>query len=393
MKSLIELRREHKVKIDEARAIMTTADNEKRALNDDEGTNFDALMSEVDAMEQSIMTEERRLMLARGHAEPIDPVAKLDGTRRGYVGNEERGKLLRATNDRENRSVEITDTGVLLPSYQASDIKPTFNVVSSLIDRVGVKMLQGGDTFKQAYVDTYGTGGYTDEKGTPPTAEPTFGYATVSRTKIGAYAEDTEELLKLPLADYDAEVVRGITIALRRKITAEILIGDGETGHFVGIFDNGATAINSATDKTASEIDEDFLDDLIFSYGGDENVEDAGVLILNKLDLKAIAMLRDADGKRIYSVNPTGNTGTIDGIIPYIINSNCKAISATATTSGQYSMAYGPLSAYTMAIFSPMSVARSTDYKFKEGMIAHRGVIFAGGNVTMKNGFLRVKKG
>jgi hypothetical protein len=25
-------------------------------------------------------------------------------------------------------------------------------------------------------------------------------------------------------------------------------------------------------------------------------------------------------------------------------------------------------------------------------MIAHRGVIFAGGNVTAKNGFLRIKK-
>ena len=56
-------------------------------------------------------------------------------------------------------------------------------------------------------------------------------------------------------------------------------------------------------------------------------------------------------------------------------------------------MAYGPLSNYTMAIFSEMEVKRSTDYKFKEGMIAHRGVVFSGGNVTAKNGFLRVKKG
>jgi hypothetical protein len=55
-------------------------------------------------------------------------------------------------------------------------------------------------------------------------------------------------------------------------------------------------------------------------------------------------------------------------------------------------MAYGPLSNYMLTIFSDMDVTRSTDYKFKQGMIAHKGVVFAGGNVVSKNGFLRVKK-
>ena len=115
------------------------------------------------------------------------------------------------------------------------------------------------------------------------------------------------------------------------------------------------------------------------------------MLILNKNDLKAFAMLRDYNGRKVHEVKPKGNYGTIDGV-PYIINSNCKAISDSGTRSGDYAMAYGPLSNYTMAIFSDLEVSRSTDYKFKEGLIAHRGVIFAGGNVTAKNGFLRIKK-
>lgn len=223
------------------------------------------------------------------------------------------------------------------------------------------------------------------------TAEPTFGYAEITKTKIAAYAEDSEELEKLPAADYGREVVKGISIAVRKKINREILFGDGTSGHFTGIFDDGATAIDANTDIDFSEIDEETLDTIIYSYGGDENVEDLAVLILNKQDLKAFAMLRDSNGRKIHDVKAKGNYGTIDGV-PYIINSNCKAISSPTTTSGQYAMAYGPLSNYTMAIFSDLEVARSTDYKFKEGMIAHRGVIFAGGNVTAKNGFLRVKR-
>lgn len=299
---------------------------------------------------------------------------------------EQRGKALL-----EKRSVTIGSTGVILPEYQAADIKPTFNEVSSLVDNVGIKVFKGGESFKQPYLAGYGTADYTTEDGNPADAEPTFGYAEIKKTKIAAYAEDSEELEKLPAADYGNEVVKGISIAVRKKLNREILFGDGATGHFVGIFDDGATAIDVATDIDFSEIDEETLDTIIYSYGGDENVEDVSVLILNKQDLKAFAMLRDSNGRKIHDVKAKGNYGTIDGV-PFIINSNCKAISDSATTSGEYAMAYGPLSNYTMAIFSDLEVSRSTDYKFKEGMIAHRGVIFAGGNVTAKNGFLRVKR-
>ena len=68
------------------------------------------------------------------------------------------------------------------------------------------------------------------------------------------------------------------------------------------------------------------------------------------------------------------------------------ALSASATAAGTYCMAYGSLSNYRLVVFSDLDVQRSTDYKFKEGMIAHRAEIYAGGNVVTYNGFIRVKK-
>ena len=300
---------------------------------------------------------------------------------------EKRGKALL-----EGRSVTVGASNLVIPKYQATDIRPTFNEVSSLIDRVSIKILIGGESFRQPYLSGYGIGGYTDEGGDPTVAEPTFGYADINKAKIAAYAEDSEEVLKLPAADYDGEVQKGIRIAIRKKATREILVGDGDTNHLVGIFSNKATAIDSSTDLEIAVINEDTLDQIIYSFGGDEDVEDVAVLILNKLDLKAFAMLRDAEGRKLYKVTSRGNTGDIDGV-PYIINSACKAISDSTVTAGNYCMAYGPLSNYMLTIFSDIDISRSTDYKFKEGMIAHRGVVFAGGNVVSKNGFLRVKKG
>ncbi|OUC03838.1 capsid protein [Bacillus thuringiensis serovar medellin] len=300
--------------------------------------------------------------------------------------SEKRGQALM-----ENRAVTVGSGNVVLPKHSATDIRPTFNEVSTLIDRVSSKTLKGGESYQQPYIKSYGEGDYTTEGNDYNTSETTFGYADITKAKVTAYSEDTEELQKLPAADYDAEVMKGITVATRKKLTREILIGTGATNRLAGIFSAAATAIDSATDLEISAIDASTLDEIIYSYGGDEDVEDAAVLILNKLDLKAFAKLRTSDGKKVYNVVSQGNSGTIDGV-PFIINSACKAISDAKTTAGQYNMAYGPLSNYQLTIFSDMDVQRSTDFKFKQGMIAHRGSVFAGGNVISKNGFLRVKK-
>ncbi|PEL70737.1 MULTISPECIES: phage major capsid protein [Bacillus cereus group] len=300
--------------------------------------------------------------------------------------SEKRGQALM-----ENRAVTVGSGNVVLPKHSATDIRPTFNEVSTLIDRVSSKTLKGGESYQQPYIKSYGEGDYTTEGNDYNTSETTFGYADITKAKVTAYSEDTEELQKLPAADYDAEVMKGITVATRKKLTREILIGTGATNRLAGIFSAAATAIDSATDLEISAIDASTLDEIIYSYGGDEDVEDAAVLILNKLDLKAFAKLRTSDGKKVYNVVSQGNSGTIDGV-PFIINSACKAVSDAKTTAEQYNMAYGPLSNYQLTIFSDMDVQRSTDFKFKQGMIAHRDSVFAGGNVISKNGFLRVKK-
>jgi len=298
------------------------------------------------------------------------------------IDYEQRGKDLL-----EKRSVTMGSSSIIAPQHQATDIKPGFNQVSSLVDRVTIKPLQGGESYKRPYVKGYGEGTYTAEGAAASNTEPEFGYADINKAKITSYAEDTEEVEKLPAANYAQEVENGMRIAVRRKISAEILNGDGTTNHLMGIFNS--TVIEATTDLEVSNITADTLDEIVFSYGGDEDVEDAAVLILSKKDLKAFSMLRATNGEKLHKIVSNGNTGTID-TIPYIINSACKSIGEAS--QDDYCMAYGSLSNYELAVFSDVEVKKSTDYKFKEGMIAHRGVTFVGGNVAAHNGFLRVKK-
>lgn len=362
-------------------------------LEGNEKADLIALEAELKALDaEKLNIEKREAMLAGINAgtvetNKIDKPGEKTPEAEKIVEAEKRGKDLK-----EKRAVTVAASGIILPVYKATDIKPTFNQVSSLIDRVTTMNLNGGESFTQPYLTGYGEGDYTGENADYADAEPTFGSAIMSKAKVTSYAEDSEETFKLPAAAYDGQVVTGMTVALRKKITKGILVGTGAANQFAGIFSTAATAIDSATDIEITEIDETTLDEIIYSYGGDENVEDISVLILNKMDLKAFATLRDADGEKIYEVKNNGNTGTIDGV-PFIINSACKAVSKPATNSGEFAMAYGPCANYMMAVFSGIEIQRSTDYKFKQGMICHKGVVFAGGNVTSKNGFLRVKKG
>ncbi len=303
------------------------------------------------------------------------------------------GKYQAKTLSRGMRNALSTSSDVVMTKHTSSDIAPAFNDVSSLIDRVKTVPLRGGESYQRPYVISYGDGaGSTNEGEDYNLSEPEFGYAEIVREKITAYAEEPEEMEKLPDADYDSIVEDSVTKAIRRYASRQILIGPGGTGKFRGIFFNPTEekerVIDPETDITEiTEIESDTLDEIIYSFGGDEEVEDVAVLILNKKDLKKFAKLRDKQGRKVYTIKNHGNTGTIDEV-PYIINSSCAEIGGKA---GAYCMAYGPLSNYEVAVFSDIDAQKSKDYKFKQGQIAYRASVFMGGNVVAKNGFIRVK--
>lgn len=299
----------------------------------------------------------------------------------------------------ELRAVTVTPatgsaTTIVVPSTYNPVINPDFPVVSTLIDAVSHLSLPGGKSFEQPYITGIDTGNYTAEGANAAQAETHFDYAVINQTKITAYAELTEELEKLPAAPYADIVFQNIRTSIRKLLTKEILIGAGGNNQLVGIFSNAATAIDASTDYAISQITDTTLDEILFYYGGDEEVEDPAVLILNKMDLLAFSKVRTGTKQKFYDIQLRGNGGTISGV-PFIINSACKPLMSTgsnAAEAGDYCMAYGSLSGYQLVEFSNLEVKRSDDIKFQQGMTAFRGVAWYGGNVVRKNGFLRIVK-
>lgn len=299
---------------------------------------------------------------------------------------EERAKLLK-----EGRAVTVASGNVLLPKHQSNDLATVpFRQVSTFYDLTKVRNLQGGETYEAPFTKSYGTGGLTEEGSAYTEAEPEFETAKINKVKVTAYAEFSEELERLPNANYEAEIRKGVEIALKKKMAQQQIGGTGESNTFIGITSTNAdnTAVLASDDMELSKIDQDTLNKIIFAYGGDEEVEQKGVLVLNKADLLAFSLVKNDIGDHAYKIdlaNQTINT------VPYIINSNLTSLDTAS--KGQYSMIYGIPQYYETAIFSPVEIKKSYDYKFKDGMIAYRASVFAGGNTTAYRGFMRVKKG
>lgn len=292
---------------------------------------------------------------------------------------------------KEKRAVQVSQDEILLPEHVDTTLNPyPFSEVSSLVDNINLVNLNGGETYKKTFVKESSTAGTTNEGEDYNEVEPDFGYVTITKCKLTAYTEITEELEKLPSVDYQAEVIKNIKTSLKKKLSFEILKGAGTANNFTGLFSDKAIALFDADDLAIDEINENTLDDIVFAYGGAEDVEGGAVLILNKNDLRAFARLRTSEGRKVHTIDYVNHT--IDGI-PYIINSNCHALSHATTTDGAYCLAYGSLKNYEVAVFSPIEIAKSNDYKFKQGIICYKASVFVGGNVVGYNGFVRVVKG
>ena len=359
--------------------------NEIRGMVDKEEdmAKLEEMEKETDKLQEERAMIEKKMSLAKMTEIPMVS-SKNTAEQRDIL--EKRGKDLM-----ESRTIKVSSDEVLLPDHVDSTLAPyPFKPVSELVDRVHTINLQGGETYTKSYVKSYGEAGNTAEGASYTETEPHYGYVTIPKVKVTAYTEITEELEKLPAINYQAEVIKNINISLRKKISQQIIKGDGTTNNFTGIFSDKADALKDQKDLEIATIDENTLDDIVFAYGGEEAIENGACLILNKNDLRAFAKLRTKEGRKVHSIDYVNQT--IDGI-PYVLNGNCSALSDPSTGAGTYCIAYGSLLNYEVPIFSNVEIGKSTDYKFKDGIICYKASVFTGGNVVGYKGFVRVKKG
>lgn len=310
------------------------------------------------------------------------------------------GGRMEITTDALCRSLTLTSGNIAQPT-RVSGINPGQNIVSGIVDMVRVVDANGMGEDSVAYEVSGGQTAATkkDDGTAPATTDPVLRIAKITPVLISTLSYVSRNIQRTTPLNYQGRVSEGALTALRKKTGGLIVTGDpaATIPEPTGILK--AAAIEAGSDVEIGKIDEKTLRTIALKYGGANNVEGGGVLLLNKDDLIAFGDIRGTSEKKaVYEIEFSENsttTGTIkDGglAVKFCIVDEFPALSKTTSAAGSYCMAYGKPLAYQLDLFGPYTVEVSRDYKFAEGLLAVMGEAMIGGNVITENGFLRIKK-
>ena len=285
----------------------------------------------------------------------------------------------------------VATAGTVGPTGVSGINDPAGNTVSDFLDLIQITDATGMAAYKVAYLKTDAVAGTRTEGVVPNESEPAFDSVTMTPTLHGIIAYISREIRKQSPLQYEAKVNESVTRAMRRILSNLVI---------TKILASPLNVVMNVTGATGAALfTPNLLSDIILAYGGDEGVDGAAVLTLNKADLKAFAAVR---GKNeylpVYSIIPDAANPSM-GVIKdnnglscrYCLNKNVPALS-TATLSGTATkgMFYGNPKCAEMAIWGGVDVNVNDGYKFGEGLLTVLGETTADAAVTTPNGFVVV---
>lgn len=353
----------------------------------------DAEMAQEDALAGETGTgDDGEARSRRRSVQRFDTRAAAEFQRTGKHTFQDVRRFLRA-------AVLSSSTGVIGPTG-VGGINDPIGGPSALVDLLKPTDCTGMAAYKVAVMTGDAASAALTEGSAPTESEPTFDSVTFTPKQYGTIAYVSKEIRKQSPLNYEEKVTESARRSLRKVLTGVAVTA------ITGSTLNDKFALSAAADATTGSVlfDQNLLSNIILAYGGDEGVDGAAVLFLNKKDLKAFAAVRGTNEYLpVYSIVPdaaTPSTGVIkdnNGLsCRYCICSDVPALSDLAlTTSAKNTMFYGNPQAAELAIWGGYDVEVNDGYKFGEGLLTVRGEVSAAVGVTAKGGFVIVtaKKG
>lgn len=275
----------------------------------------------------------------------------------------------------EMRAVLVSSGSIATPTEVDGINENGFAGVSSIIDLVKVVNCEGMGKNRVAYTKTDATAAAQTEGGAVGGTGTAFGFVDISPESIAILDAISKQTKKQTPLQYEAKVKEKAMLALRKeaaKIVTEKVL---------------ASALVKT--ETISALNETAVREIVLNYGGDEGVDGAAYMFLNKADLIALGKVRGTnDKKAVFEIIPDANpnTGVIkDGgtVVKYCINSNL-----TAGT-----ILYGQPKNIELDLFSNYEIAVSEDFYFDKLMDAIRGDVELGADVVAQDGIIKVTVG
>lgn len=312
----LELRRKRAGLIEQMRALISKADEEKRDLSGEEEESFKKMEEDVRKYDGQIKREEglRSLEADLGESlnEPHAPAAgegdAEDRSSRSPRATDEYRKLFwecmvsRHNNPPEARDLFKADDpsgGYLVPEAYETELIKALEEINIMRTLATVRMT---DTLSKIPIRTgKPVAQWLGEKGTFAETDMDFGQYTMDAHKGGCLVKVSNELLSDSFANIEAELREGFQLAQGDLEEAAFVAGDGHEKPRGVILD-------AQTGVTAAAVDEVAADEIIeLKYSLKKPYRKRARWLMNDTTVLAIAMLKDGNGQYIWRAGLQAN--------------------------------------------------------------------------------------
>lgn len=349
MKKLIEQRNQKLIEMDN---LLKTAKDENRALTAEEQQRFDALESEVRALNTTIAAQSRRDAAGATREDPKDEGAEGDEETEEEKKKREKGEERAFANyirgiveTRADANLTLTDNGAIVPTSIANKIIEMVYDISPIVG-MATRYNVSGNIAIPYYDETNGklTVAYADEFAELESTAAKFKSVELKDFLAGCLSKISRSLLKKSNFDLVSFTVRKMAEAFAQWLEGECINGtkDKITGMDGGITQKVETA--SATKITADELI-DLQDEVPDAFQGN------AIFVMNRKTRTDIRKLKDNEGRFLLNRDLNAKWGyTLLGKDVYTTDS----VKALAT--GVTAVYYGDMSGLALKVGEEMNI-------------------------------------
>jgi len=273
--------------------------------------------------------------------------------------------------------------GSLVPTTFIPELYKIPQITDRLMDRCMVKRAIGGTAQFPKLTQSVNRWGVSaswgDEGGQISEDNPSFSRLEVSTGRLTCLSQVSEKELRVNAVGLEAEMTTMFRGAVNDAVSQAILSGSGGNNRPYGINTNTAIASGVVVHarETASQVSYKDLNALQFAV--EPGVADEGMYIIKSGAngaMKYIAGLYDTYGRPVLREFFKEGLGTVPTLLgsEYMITPN-----NTVSLGGRGDVIFGAPQNYALAIDQDISIARSDQYAFNQGLITFRVICYFGG--------------
>ncbi len=384
---------------EEAKGMLDAAEAEGRSLSAEEQGKFDAINSDINALDEqrkSIEDAEARAKdaaeaMERLHVAPkpevradMDAADKLRALARGEIRAFDTNEGLPPVNFRDLTKGSATAGGnTIKTSFREQLLEHMIEVSGVLMAGPTVLNTASGENIEVPITTSHGTAALTTEGSAISESDPAFGKRTLGAYKYATLVQVSRELVEDTSVDLLGYLARQAGRAVGNAIGTDLVVGNGSSKPS-GIVQTASTGVTGGAGVTGA-FTADNLIDLYFSVIAPYRNSQSCGWMMKDATLGAVRKLKDTTNQYLWQ--PSIQAGVPDTLLskPVYTDPNVAAVALSAK-----SVIFGDFSAYFVRLAGGVRWEVSNDFAFNTDLVTYKAVLRGDGILADQTGAIKV---